>query len=121
MRRHPSTWTCSFDIKDQEIDVAGVLWLIDGALAITMTRDRHADCDADGRRGRDVTYEDERRWTLISAAKCGADGEWEPTLKGDAIPGDVAPAAETWADAYDPSELGAPDEDEGPDREDDDR
>jgi hypothetical protein len=108
-----STWTTEHDVEEQEISVerpGGVepseLWLISGTLKITMVHDCNADCDADGNRGMPMTSEDERDWTLLTAARCGADGEWEQELLGADIPADVIAAAEMWAETYEPNDYG---------------
>ena len=111
-----NTWTTTHHIEEQEISVrtpGGVgqnLWQIEGTLTITWVRDRNADCDADGNRGHDVTYEDERTFVLTSAARCGADGEWEPNA--DPIPDYVVKAAADWAETCEPPDYGEePEED----------
>jgi hypothetical protein len=80
-----------------------------------MIHDSNADCDADGNRGRDVTYEDERVWTLESAALCQPGGEYAPALTGESIPASVRQAAQDWADVEEVDDDGGDDEDDEPD------
>jgi hypothetical protein len=87
-------------------------WFIFGTLTITFIRDRNADCDADGNRGRDVTYEDERVWVLTKAVKAGVS--YFGAIHTKDLPAKVVAAAQAWADAYVPNDTG--EEDEGPDR-----
>ena len=123
-RRRPASWEQTINIGDEELAVNGTTYLITGTLTVHWVHDPNADCDADGNRGRDVTYEDERAFTLESAERCDADG-WpleQPPLTGDALPADLVKAAEDWAETYDVSREGPDDEDDEPDydREDDD-
>jgi hypothetical protein len=106
------SWKTVHDIEDEPI--LGGSWLISGALIITMVHDRNADCDADGNRGRDVTYEDERRWTLLSATPAVGD-DWGEALTGADIPPEVVAAAETWAETHQPNDDGPQDDEEPPD------
>jgi hypothetical protein len=96
-----STWTQHHRVDDVELVVGGDVWLITGRLDITMVRDRNADGDADGNRGRDVTYEDERIWKLESV-QCEGD-DWVGTVMAGAdIPENVVAAAAEWAETYQP-------------------
>jgi hypothetical protein len=110
--RRSSTWTSAHAVE-AEISVGpSDLWQITGEITLHMVHDSNADCDADGHRGRDVTYEDERTFILTSAAQCQPDGEYGPVLISDAIPADVRQAAQDWADVEEVDDDGADDEDE---------
>ena len=100
-----STRTTLHDVEDHELEVGNDLWLITGTLTITVVRDRNADCDADGNRGRDVTYEDERRWMLMAAELDGVNAV--------PIPPEVVAAAEDWAETYEIDDYGESDPDYG--------
>ena len=122
-RYRPSHWTDTHAIEEQEIAIGATLWLIRGTLAISWIYDANADCDADGNRGREMTCEDDRRWTLLGATRCSHDGEWEdPELTGDAILQAVRVAADAWAETCEPPDPEPREDDDGPDydREDDD-
>ena len=122
-RRHPSHWTDTHAIDDQEVVIGADHWLLRGTLAITWDYDAHADCDADGNRGREQTSEDCRHFTLLGAARCGQDGEWQDAeLTGADIPAAVRDAAHEWAESCDPPDPEPREDDDGPeyDKEDDD-
>lgn len=89
------TFKLVIPVEDQEI--LGGSWLVNGTLTIVYVRDRNADSDADGNRGRDVTYEDERVWELHSAAAEEEDGGcfYVPYVHPT-----VQRAAQEWADNY---------------------
>jgi len=119
-KRTHNAWVVLCEVEEKEIMVGTQLWLISGDLKVSMVHDPNADCDADGNRGHAVTFEDERDWTLLTAAKANADDEWEEPFVGDAIPLAVRAAASDWADSYEPPDLSAPDEPDEPDYEDND-
>lgn len=100
------TYKSKHDIEDEFVPVSDRTWFIKGELTIVYIRDYNADCDADGNRGRDVTYEDERIWKLEAAAP--ADGIYQT----ENIPAEVVKAAQEWADAYEPDEWGGREEDD---------
>jgi len=109
--RRPSSWTTDHALE-MEIAVGSDLWQVTGTLTVHMVHDSNADCDADGNRGRDVTYEDERTWVLASAARCQDDGEYGPPLTGADVPPEVVKAAQDWADDTDVDDDGCEAEDE---------
>lgn len=122
-RKRPSRWTDTHAIDDQEIAIGADRWLLRGTLAITWDYDANADCDADGHRGHAQISEDERRFTLLGASRCGHDGEWQGhELTGADIPTGVREAADDWADSCEAPDREPRDDDDGPeyDRDDDD-
>jgi len=71
-----SSYTFKTD-TDTDLTHEGQEYNVSFVMNLTIVHDPNADCDADGNRGRDVTYEDERVWTVTKVERYRED-EMEP-------------------------------------------